>query len=288
MREGEVGSGRVVIVTGASGGIGAATAGALARRGDHVVMACRSPEKGEGVRRGISALGGSAEVMRLDLASMRSVQAFSEEFASRHDRLDVLVNNAGLVGRRGQLTEDGFEVHFGVMHLGHFLLANLLLDVLRASAPSRIVTVSAFGHRFVRGMGLDDLRAERSPSPVVAYCRAKLAQVLFTRALAEREAGSGVTAYSLHPGVIRTDLANDISPAAKRLVRLLPGPEEGARTSVYLATEPGVERHSGRYFSYRTFLRSHSTGPAKASPLAEDRGLAEKLWRVSAPSCGLA
>ncbi len=281
-------SGRVVVVTGASGGIGAATAGALARRGDHVVMACRSPEKGEGVRRGISALGGSAEVMRLDLASMRSVQAFSEEFASRHDRLDVLVNNAGLVGRRGQLTEDGFEVHFGVMHLGHFLLANLLLDVLRASAPSRIVTVSAFGHRFVRGMGLDDLRAERSPSPVVAYCRAKLAQVLFTRALAEREAGSGVTAYSLHPGVIRTDLANDISPAAKRLGRLLPGPEEGARTSVYLATEPGVERHSGRYFSYRTFLRSHSTGPAKASPLAEDRGLAEKLWRVSAASCGLA
>ncbi len=280
-------SGRVVVVTGASGGIGAATAEALALRGDHVVMACRNVTKGEGVRRAISARGGSAEVMRLDLASMRSVRAFGEEFASRHDRLDVLVNNAGLVGRRGQLTEDGFEVHFGVMHLGHFLLANLLLDVLRASAPSRVVTVSAFGHRFVRGMGLDDLRAERSPSPVAAYCRAKLAQVVFTWALAEREAGSGVTAYSLHPGVIRTDLARDISTATDAFGRLLPGPEEGARTSVYLATEPSVERYSGRYFSYRTFLRSHSRGPAKASPLAEDRGLALKLWRVSAASCGL-
>ena len=281
-------SGRVVIVTGASGGIGAATAGTLARRGDHVVMACRSLEKGEGVRRGISARGGSAEVLRLDLASMRSVRAFCEEFASRHDRLDVLINNAGLVGRRGQLTEDGFEVHFGVMHLGHFLLTNLLLDKLRDSAPSRVVTVSAFGHRFVRGMGLDDLRAETSSSPIVAYCRAKLAQVVFTRALAERESGSGVTAYSLHPGVIRTDLARDISSTVDAFGRLLPGPEEGARTSVYLATEPGVERHSGRYFSYRTFLRSHSRGPAKASPLAEDRGLALKLWRMGAASCGLA
>ena len=285
---GDGSSGRVVIVTGTSGGIGAATAAALARRGDHVVMACRSLEKGEGVRRGISARGGSAEVLRLDLASMRSVRAFCEEFASRHDQLDVLVNNAGLVGRRGQLTEDGFEVHFGVMHLGHFLLTNLLMDLLRASAPSRVVTVSALGHRFVRGMGLDDLRAETSPSPIVAYCRAKLAQVVFTRTLAERESGSGVTAYSLYPGVIRTDLARDISSTVDAFGRLLPGPEEGARTSVYLATEPGVERHSGRYFSYRTFLRSHSTEPAKASPLAEDRGLALKLWRVSAASCGLA
>ncbi len=123
----------------------------------------------------------------------------------------------------------------------------------------------------------------------MAYCRAKLAQVLFTRALADRERGTGVTAYSLHPGVINTDLAGDISPVGRSLTnRLLPGPEQGASTSVYLATEPGVERYTGCYFSYRTFLRSHSKRPAKASPLVEDKGLAEELWRVSAESCGLA
>ena len=284
----EDGTGRVVIVTGSSGGIGGATAAALVRMGDHVVLACRNVEKAERVRREISAgKSGSAEVLRLDLASLRSVREFAEEFASRQERLDVLVNNAGLFSRRGVVTEEGFEVHFGVMHLGHFLLTNLVLGMLRASAPSRVVTVSAFGHRFVRGMGLDDLRAKGSPAPVAAYCRAKLAQVVFTRTLAEREAGSGVTAYSLHPGVIRTNLAGDILPAAHAVGGRLPGPEEGARTSVYLATEPGIERHSGRYFSYRTFLRSHAKGPVKASPLADDRGLAEKLWRVSAASCGL-
>jgi NAD(P)-dependent dehydrogenase (short-subunit alcohol dehydrogenase family) len=283
--------GRVAVVTGANGGIGRATAAALVRVGYRVVLACRSREKAEAARREILAGsgGGAVEVMGLDLASMGSVRAFAGEFGSRFDRLDVLVNNAGLFDRRGSRTKDGYEVHFGVMHLGHFLLTNLLMEHLRAAAPSRVVTVSAFGHRFVRDLGLGDLRGEKVASSFVAYCRTKLAQVLFTRELAGRAAGTGVTAYSLHPGVINTNLANDIVPDGLSAAGLLlPGPEQGARTSVYLATEPGIERYSGRYFSYRTFLRSPGRRPAKASPLAEDAGLREKLWRASAEACAFA
>ena len=278
-------------MTGANAGIGRATATALAGRGDRIVMACRDLEKGEEARRGVVAETGSGEVevMGLDLASMRSVREFAERFAARFDRLDVLVNNAGLFSKRGARTEDGFEVHLGVMYLGHFLLTNLLLDRLRSAARARVVTVSAFGHRFVRGTGLDDPRGERDPSPVLAYCRAKLAQVVFTRELAVREAANGLAAYSLHPGVIRTNLAGDIMPAALSATeRLLPGPGVGASTPVYLATEPGIERYSGAYFSYRTFLRSHAGRPANASPLAEDGALRERLWRASAEACGLA
>ena len=228
-------------------------------------------------------------VMGLDLASMRSVREFAEGFASRFERLDVLVNNAGLFGERGGRTEDGFEVHLGVMHLGHFLLTNLLLDRLRHAARARVVTVSAFGHRFVRGTGLEDPRGEGDPSPAFAYCRAKLAQVVFTREMAAREAARGLAAYSLYPGVVRTNLAGDIMPAALSAAEsLLPGPEVGASTPVYLATEPGIERYSGAYFSYHTFLRSHAGRPAKASPLAEDGALRERLWRASAEACGLA
>ena len=195
-------TGKVVVVTGANSGIGKETAAALAGMGATVAMAARSPESGpaavEEVRR---RTGGDVHDLRLDLADLDSVDAFADEVLERFDRLDVLVNNAGLVVGRRRVTVDGFEETVGVNHLGHFHLTRRLLDRLVASAPARVVVVSSMAHKgATNGMILVDLQSELSYEQMDAYAKSKLANVLFARELAHRLAGTGVTVNSLHPG----------------------------------------------------------------------------------------
>lgn len=281
----------IAVVTGANGGIGYATVTALARRGMHLILACQSEARGEAARQTIMAQTGNqaVEALPLDLASLDSVRRFAEAFIACHPQLDVLVNNAGVFSPQRALTADGFELHFGVMYLGHFLLTHLLLDALRAAPAARVVTVSAWGHRLAR-LGFDDLHFVRRPyHGVVAYAQAKLAQVVWTQTLAQRLAGTGVTAYSLHPGVIGTNLAGELPAELGELMQwVLPGAEQGAATSVYVATAPGLERFSGQYFAYRTLLRRHSRGPSWMARHATDPAQAVRLWQVSEQLCGIA
>jgi NAD(P)-dependent dehydrogenase (short-subunit alcohol dehydrogenase family) len=281
----------IAVVTGANGGIGYATAIALVRRGMQVVLACRSKARGEAARQRMVAQTGSqaVESLPLDLASLDSVRRFAEAFSARHPRLDLLVNNAGVFSPQRALTADGFELHFGVMYLGHFLLTHLLLDALRAAPTARVVTVSAWGHRLAR-LEFDDLQfARRRYHGVAAYAQAKLAQVVWTQTLAQRLAGTGVTAYSLHPGVIGTNLAGELPAGLENMMqRVLPGAKQGAATSVYVATAPGLEQFSGQYFAYRTLLRRHSRGPASMARHATNPAQAVRLWQVSEQLCGIA
>lgn len=281
----------IAVVTGANGGIGYATSVDLAKRGMRVVLACRNEARGEAARRAIVAQTGSStvEALPLDLASLDSVRRFAEAFIARYPRLDVLVNNAGVFSPHRALTADGFELHFGVMYLGHFLLTHLLLDALRAAPAARVVTVSAWGHRLAR-LELDDLQFERRRyQGLAAYTQAKLAQVVWTQTLAQRLAGTDVTAYSLHPGMIGTNLAADLPAWLQGLIqRLLPGADQGSDTSVYLATAPDLERFSGQYFAYRTLLRRHSRTPGQPARHAADPAQAVRLWRVSEQLCGIA
>src|SRR5437867_3831967 len=214
-------AGRLVLVTGATSGIGASTAIGLARMGATLALGVRDPKKGDTARREISRETGNTplEMPALDLASFRSIRGFANDFKARHARLDVLVNNAGIFNRDRHVTEDGLEAVFQVNYLGPFLLTMLLLDPLNAGAPSRIVNVSSEAHR---GSSIDfeDLQGERGYSGWHAYGQSKLAQILFTRELARRLQGTGVAVNALHPGVIRTNLGKGEFPGAFNVVRL--------------------------------------------------------------------
>lgn len=281
--------GKTAIVTGANTGIGKTTALDLARRGARVVLACRNKEKAEAAVYDIRRETGNSSVifMHLDLASLKSVRNFAETFLKTEPRLDLLINNAGVCGP-GR-TEDGFGMAFGVNHLGHFLLTQLLLDRLKATGQSRVINVSALLHH----QGSVDFGTLSTHRDVVtgqsswhcfkAYCHSKLCNVLFTRELANRLEGTGVTCYSLHPGVIATELIRNI-----RWIRLLMlpisklfflSPEEGAQTTLHCALQEGLEPLSGRYFS--------SCALQEVSAAARDDALAKKLWEVSERLSGL-
>jgi len=273
--------GKVCIVTGANTGIGKETARALAMGGAHVVIGCRDPVRGAAACAELAADVDGAELtaLDLDLASLASVRAFAAEFIARFDRLDVLVNNAGIWSGRRQLTTDGFELTFGVNHLGHFLLTHLLRDRLIASAPARVVTVSSA--LYARGrIDFDDLQTERSYSRTRAYGAAKLANVLFTVELARRLEGSGVTANVLHPGAVASDFIRELPDFIRWAAGLvLASPERGARTSVWAATSPELAGVSGAYFSGCRIRALR--GPAR------DPEIAARLWEVSADLAGL-
>jgi NAD(P)-dependent dehydrogenase (short-subunit alcohol dehydrogenase family) len=281
--------GKIVMVTGATSGIGKITAEELARMGATVVAVGRDPKRSEEAIRDIKAKSGSGDVHLLlgDFGSQRSIRKLAEDFKARWDRLHVLVNNAGLTAGRRSVTEDGLETTFAVNHLGYFLLTNLLLDVLKASAPARIVNVSSAAHKHGR-MRFDDLQGEKGWGALRSYSDSKLANILFTYELARRLAGTGVTVNCLHPGVIpATSLGRDLPKAlmkvAEVLVKVLffgSSPEEGARTSIYLASSPDVAGVTGKYFI--------KSAEARSSKASHDAAAAARLWEVSEELTGLA
>lgn len=279
--------GKHVLITGGNTGIGKATATELARRGASVTITSRDPARGAAAVADIRQASGNEaiDVMALDLASLADVRRFAAEFLAAHPRLDVLIENAGLIlGARSE-TVDGFETTFGVNHLGHFLLTHLLLDRLKACAPSRIVVLSSDAHRLVFGLDFEDLQARRGFRGYFAYCRSKLANLLFTLELDERLRGSGVTVNAVHPGFVRSSFAADGDSNFIDLIYRLGAPfartvEQGAATSVHVATAPELERTSGLYFA--------SSKPSRPSRAALDRHAALRLWEASEELTGLA
>lgn len=267
-------SSKVILITGGNAGIGRATAERLASLGHTVVLVCRDRGRGEAARREIASSTGNQRVDLLvaDLSSQRQIREVASEFLSRYDRLDVLINNAGVLTRRRRVTEDGLELQLAVNHLAPFLLTNLLLERLRGSAPSRVVVVSSEAHRGGR-IDFSDLQGERSYSGLRAYRQSKLANILFTRELSRRLQGSGVTVNALHPGVVRTGLLFTGWRIAHLARPFLRTPERGAEGSVYLAVSPEVTGVSGRYF---VDLR-----PVEPSPRAQDPETAKRLWEES-------
>ena len=267
---------RTVLVTGATDGIGRETARQMAASGWRVLLHGRSRERGEREATRIARLTGNAavEVVEADFSSLEAVRGCAERLRNRLERLDVLVNNAGIYERTRRLSRDGFELTLAVNHLAPFLLTNLLLPLLKKSAPSRIINVSSVAHTRGR-LDLDDVQLEHGYSAYGAYAASKLANVLFTYALAGRLAGTGVTVNCLHPGVIDTKLLREGFPGAGGSTV-----GDGASGSVYLATSPEVERLTGRYFA--------GGRERDSSPESHDRLLQERLWELSAKLTGLA
>jgi len=275
--------GRTVVITGGNAGIGKETAIALARKGARVIIAVRDPVRGAAAVDDIIARSASTSVeqLPLDLASIASIRQFATTLATKTDHVSVLINNAGVILRRRHTTSDGFEMTFGVNHLGHFLLTELLHDLLERGAPSRIVVVASEGYKGARrGLDFSDLNLEHSRyGPFKAYFRSKLANILFTRELARRLDGTGVTANAVHPGIVATRLARDgdagmLGDLAMTVVRpFFKTPEQGARTSVYVASAPELEWITGAYFA--------ESLPAPTSRQAIDMTAARRLWDAS-------
>jgi len=279
-------AGKHIVITGATRGIGRAAAVELAREGATVIVHGRNDQSVAAVVETIGrrCRAGRAEGIVADLASQAAVRRLATEIHSRCDRLDVLVNNAGCATRTRQTTVDGLERQLAVNHLAPFLLTNLLLNRLRASAPARIVNVASNAHRRA-AFDLNDLNWEKRPyQPLGAYGATKLANILFTRELARRLDGSGVTANSLHPGVVATHIFAGLGLAGTIFgilsKPLLLSPEKGARTTVYLCSSPDVAQVSGKFFD-----RSAPANPAAA---ALDDATAALLWQRSERLTGLA
>ena len=276
--------GRVCMVTGASSGIGKETAEKLAERGARVVMVCRNRDKGGEALADIKKRSRNdfVELLIADFTSLASVRELVKAFEGGHDALHVLVNNAGVAQVRRSVTGDGFETTFQVDFLSHFLLTNLLLDVLKKSSPSRIVNVSSVGH-FGGHIDFDDLQTERGYGVMKAYSRAKLAQVLFTYELARKLGGTGVTVNCLHPGAVATNIwgasLGPLSFVGKATKLFMMSPAKGAQTSVYLASSPEVDGVTGKYFDDKR--------EEKSSAESYDEAVAKRLWEVSARMVGL-
>jgi NAD(P)-dependent dehydrogenase (short-subunit alcohol dehydrogenase family) len=263
-----------MLVTGSTDGIGLATARALAAAGVRVIVHGRNADKAAAAARVVRAGASAARVEQVsgDLATLAEVRALAADVLARFERLDALVNNAGIVRKRREVSADGFELTLAVNHLASFLLTNLLLERLRASAPARIVNVASMVHSSAR-LDLGDLQMSHGFDGFEAYSRSKLANVLFTFALARRLGGTGVSANALHPGVVSTKLLHANFSGGVSV-------EEGARTSVYLATSPRVQAVTGRYFT--------SSRETPSSAESRDEALQEALWRASAAMVGLA
>jgi len=271
---------KTVLITGGNNGIGKATAKALCENGANVVIACRNKDKANIAQQEINAIcGNPPKIMYLDLADMLSIYQFAQDFTQAESRLDVLINNAGMIAYRKGLTRDGFESQFGVNHLGHFLLTYLLMDLLKESAPARVITVSSMAHMTAK-IDFNSLYAEKFYHPFRAYAQSKLANILFTRELAKTLKDTGVSAFCLHPGGVNTGLFGKtpwlLGPLARRVLR---SPEAGATTTLYLATKQGIEDYSGEYFRNRKV--------AWTSPAARNPTTARKLWETSMEMCGL-
>ncbi len=274
---------RHVVITGANTGIGKEAAVVLAGMGAHVIGTSRDEARGQAGLSEIRERSGrdDVEMLALDLASFASIRAFADTLLDRPDGIDVLVNNAGGVLSDRRETAEGFEMTFGVNHLGHFLLTNLLTERLQASAPARVVVVASTAHRSPRkGLDFDNLQSTRGFRPFLVYGRSKLANVLFARELARRLDGTGVTANALHPGFVRSEfgLGGDMGSALTVGYKLVArpfaiSPARGARTTVYLASSPEVADVTGWYF--------YKSAPASTSKAGADLEAARRLWEVS-------
>lgn len=266
--------GRTFLVTGANTGIGLATATALAARGGRVHIACRSEQKGRAAQAAIAAAASPEHVslLKLDLADLASVRASAQEFLKLGEPLHVLVNNAGVGGARG-LTKDGFELMFGINHLGHFAFTLALLDCL-TSSQARIVNVASDAHYGAKGIDFDQLRRPaRGITGMAGYSVSKLCNVLFTQELARRLAGTGVTSYALHPGVVASDIWRRVPwPVRPLMTSRMLTVQQGAQTSLYCATSPELAGVSGRYYE--------KCAEREPSPVAT-ADLARQLWERS-------
>ncbi|MFC1619276.1 SDR family oxidoreductase [Candidatus Neomarinimicrobiota bacterium] len=278
--------GKVCLITGANRGVGKATTLALASMGATVVMVARDPALGTAARDEIIRTAGnqSVELLVADLASLEAVRQLAADFRERHSQLHVLINNAGLTKRHHVLTEDGFETTFAVNHLAPFLLTNLLLDLMKAGAPARIINVSSMVHKWGR-INSGDLQSEQHYNMHIAYNQSKLANVLFTYELARRLEGSGITANVVHPGMVASDFAREYTGfigfmAQKGWRPFMKSPEKGAATSVYLASAPEVEGVTGKYFA--------NSREKKSSRTSSNVALAGRLWETSEQLTGLA
>lgn len=274
--------GKVVVVTGANVGIGLETAVGVAERGATTILACRNQGKGEAAAKVVTqrTWNDDVHVVALDLADLASVRKAADDILSRWGRLDVLVNNAGGTWTQRQHTAQGIEYTFGVNHLGHFYLTNLLLERLRADAPARVISVTSVGHHAAfGGLRFDDLQSEKRYEGMEVYCRSKLANVLFVRELAKRLEGSGVTANAAHPGWVRSSFAMDGDTTGAigfgmRVIRPVQiSPRRGAKTSIHLATSPDVAGKTAMYW-----VRSK---PGHMSRHARDDAAAARLWDES-------
>ncbi|XP_072020882.1 retinol dehydrogenase 12-like [Amphiura filiformis] len=289
--------GKTVIVTGSNTGIGKETARDLARRGAKVILACRNITKAAAAAEDIerSTSNGKIVVQKLDLSSLASVREFAKKINQEEERLDVLINNAGVVQSPRKETEDGFEMTFGTNHLGHFLLTNLLLNLLKKSASSRVINVSSDGYKFAwlfdyTGIRFDDIHLKKDFNIWFAYGQSKTANILFTLELGKRLEGTGVTSYSLHPGTINTEINRHAHtfyplptisvPVANFLFRLLGKTiVEGAQTTIYCAVEESIVTSSGSFF--------RDCALQEVWPHAQDQDVAKRLWEFSAESVGL-
>ncbi|XP_059155007.1 retinol dehydrogenase 12-like [Physella acuta] len=275
--------GKTVIITGCNTGIGKETARELARRGGRIIMACRDLEKAKMAREEIVTDTGNPNVivMKLDLSSFESIKEFAQAINETEPRIDILINNAGVMMCPKMLTKDGLEMQIGVNHFGHFYLTNLLLDKLKASTPSRIIIVSSLAHIFGK-IDFDDINSTKRYKPSDAYAQSKLANILHMRQLVKVLEGTGVTVYSLHPGSVDTELQRHFTILQYSIIKVLfypvkfmffKTPIEGAQTTLYAALDPALETVTGKYFS-----DCKEKLPAPRALVEED---AQKLWNLS-------
>ena len=273
--------GRVVVITGGNAGIGQAAATTLSRAGARVVITSRDPEKGEAARRQIETPGGApVACVPLDLASFDSIRTCAATLLERFSTLDILINNAGLILSARSETREGFETTLGVNHVGHFLLTELLLERIRASAPSRIVVVSSAAHRrAITGLDFSDLQSERHYRPFIVYARSKLANLYHARELARRLAESGVTVNAVHPGTVATRFALDgdtqgwLQQFYRFFSPFLLTPERGARPLIHAAASPELTGKTGLYL-----VRCRPVSPSRAG---RNDAAARRLWELS-------
>ncbi|OME72437.1 short-chain dehydrogenase [Paenibacillus odorifer] len=277
--------GEIALVTGANSGMGLATTVELARKGAKVIMVCRNRQRGEEALAAAKQKSHSEdiELMLCDLASLESIRSFAEEFTRKYPILDILINIAGVVTIKRQLTKDGFEMDLGVNHLGHFLLTNLLLEPLIAAEQGRIVVVASGAYK-IGALHYEDSTLARRFNPAKAYARSKLANILFTKELAARLQGTRVTVNCVHPGAVGTNIGvNRETGFGKSILKLLSyfflTPEQGADTAIYLATESDLQEVTGQYY----YRRKNQ----ELTPRAQNKQEAQRLWQWSQEQVGL-
>lgn len=276
--------GKVILITGATGGIGLETARALARMGSKIVIVGRSPEKTHQVVAELQQTTGSQYIdsFLADLSLMAETRKLAEDFKAKYERLDVLINNAGAMFTSRQTTSEGLELTFALNHISYFVLTNLLLDILKDTAPARIVNVASDAHK-IGPLDFNNLQSEQRFNPLLTYGRSKLMNVMFTYELARRMGDSGVTANVLHPGVVRSGFGHNNGRMMSLMMRVFQlsaiSVEKGAQTSIYLASSPDVANITGQYFE--------KNKPVLSSKDSYDQDAWKRLWEVSEEITGV-